>query len=1368
MSVFLINIMGCLRRSCLAAILGFYLFSSSTSQAATGRIVSIEPSEFTAGRSEIVTVTIQNTGAAAEFLVLYADSICNPFNGVPPGWTIRPLKFADLNFFSDYNPFLPAGAMYEATFEVTPPSVAGNGAFLWQLQEDGFLCFNPILDKREQVVTVSPLASVPSTLISPVAGIFRVTGKENPDCAGIAGQWTFCQHQTDLHSVGKGIADADETFAWDMNLWRGTDVDADKSKAVFATAPGKVVKWAGLHVPGAVSGAVLIEHTQGGRIWWSGYLHMKEITVTENELVTASSLLGNISNICACGAIPNHLHFAAYQGANTPGGLLSRNVSFLQRDEAAPPSITRISPNPVTGSELPKTITIEGADFLNKPTVSLRWTFPPLPPTGGYIVPDAQVTFVSSTQVQVSIKTTTAADTWTVQVTNPDGQTSRPFTFAVLAPAPVVTVTSPNGRETWPSGVSQRIVWSVIGDTTLINNFHISYSLDAGASYLNDIGTVSESMRAISWTPSLAISSTTQLRVRVQARDSNNAILGQDISDASFTIGPVANPSGLTIITHGFQPIFLGFPAWPPDMANEIVRTKSGGKVVVLNFDSGESDVITGSGTENELASFGETVLVLNWAGKSHKTLPDFSTSEPGWREAAGDFLANYLLGTGLIRQVKEHGIPIHFIGHSFGTVVNSEAIRRLGAYGVQVDQMTTLDPHDQDQEGIPDAKDYNTVGIADHPHDEPLVTVWSNVDFADNYWEDNNATATNIRDNFYHPDTGLSIQLPNGHAIPGAANRDLTAETGYFAGQVSEINSLGPLFDSKPDGARTLALGINAWYGSYPHSRVHEFYYRTINDVLELDGTANQALQDSRSWYRGLPATAQGFALTGLHRLNSINFGALGMTSPSTDYNKPQPTLKANETVFNGDFRFTTGDKLSGNLPGYDDSDGPNVVPGDAGHGSVAELHDDKFDGIDPNQSFKHRPVFFPPEAAYLAFEINIRKSNVGDFLSLEGPGGSSLYWTFDLSNALPGWRMVRIKVPETFRAQWGSFTLRVEHKGLCCNDATVWVDNFQIITTSTATDHFELHATSNMVGNGLVTSEPAQFTYAAGESVTLTATASDGYFLQSWTGVDSASGDQAQVIMSGPRTVTANFSQAQANTSCGCPTEYLNQCATVAALPTHKEGLIAKAARLAAAASAIDLTLIRRFRDEVLAKTPQGQSIRDKYYQNSLEMLHHLAADADLRTKAVQAVVSLQPVMKDLLDGSGKQAMMRDQTSAFNGFVQKLDAVAGVQLKSAIQGELARIGPLENLEGKTGTESRQRVLGLPLQITNPKINATGAIEFTVTGELSAKLRVEFSEDLIKWTALDLAPINQLPAVLRDERPVSANQRYYRVIIVP
>ncbi len=137
--------------------------------------------------------------------------------------------------------------------------------------------------------------------------------------------WAFCKHRR-RHS--RGVAAADDTRAWDLNLARY----ADAGKPVYPVAPGRVVRYGGDVAPGAGSMAgVLVEHTTaGGERWWSGYLHMRRdsIKVRLGQVVDVNTPLGVIGKT---GASNNHLHVAVYDGANSLGGLKSVDVAFRSR-----------------------------------------------------------------------------------------------------------------------------------------------------------------------------------------------------------------------------------------------------------------------------------------------------------------------------------------------------------------------------------------------------------------------------------------------------------------------------------------------------------------------------------------------------------------------------------------------------------------------------------------------------------------------------------------------------------------------------------------------------------------------------------------------------------------------------------------------------------------------------------------------------------------------------------------------------------------------------------------------------------------------------------------------------------------------------
>jgi hypothetical protein len=117
----------------------------------------------------------------------------------------------------------------------------------------------------------------------------------------------------------------------------------------------------------------------------------------------------------------------------------------------------------------------------------------------------------------------------------------------------------------------------------------------------------------------------------------------------------------------------------------------------------------------------------------------------------------------------------------------------------------------------------------------------------------------------------------------------------------------------------------------------------------------------------------------------------------------------------------------------------------------------------------------------------------------------------------------------------------------------------------------------------------------------------------------------------------------------------------------------------------------------------------------------------------------------------------------------IGKLNEVGGVGLRAALQTQVGQAGSLENLVGRTSAQARLTVLGIQIQITNPNINSTGGLEFTVTGVLPpGTFRAEYSDDLTKWTVLSLAPVTALPATVRDTQPLAARQRYYRVVVTP
>jgi len=239
--------------------------------------------------------------------------------------------------------------------------------------------------------------------------------------------------------------------------------------------------------------------------------------------------------------------------------------------------------------------------------------------------------------------------------------------------------------------------------------------------------------------------------------------------------------TGATIITHGFQPsnnqllssLGDGDSLRPLataitsriDAANGLAETAwlldydIPGEGLTGQFDLSQSNLPT----SGSLAQKGELILLFDWA-------PESNELSAGWGEAAGDALFSLLVGLRIVNPAlgPANSIPLHFIGHSFGTAVTSEAVERLAFFDVPVDQVTYLDPHDFDQAVVPvdGQQRLFTLGepqLVDGQHSDAGqnygATVWRNVAFTDVYYQTESAP------------------IPEGRPIPGAYNRLVNEE---------------------------------------------------------------------------------------------------------------------------------------------------------------------------------------------------------------------------------------------------------------------------------------------------------------------------------------------------------------------------------------------------------------------------------------------------------------------------------------------------------------------------------------------------------------------------------------------------------------
>jgi hypothetical protein len=206
--------------------------------------------------------------------------------------------------------------------------------------------------------------------------------------------------------------------------------DADCSSGTQAVAvvvaPGKPTNTA----PGSLAGPGPMLAGSTATLSWSASagatmyeVAVRDVTTSENGPIVIDAFTSATSY--SAGLLSGHKYRWDVQASNVAG--VSGFTSPLYFQVAYPaPAISGVSPNPVPVSAAAQTVLVNGSNFIDKPTVTLTWTGMP-----NYTVPASEITYVSQNQVKMSIKVGTTPDTWTVKITNPDGQSSNMVKFTV-------------------------------------------------------------------------------------------------------------------------------------------------------------------------------------------------------------------------------------------------------------------------------------------------------------------------------------------------------------------------------------------------------------------------------------------------------------------------------------------------------------------------------------------------------------------------------------------------------------------------------------------------------------------------------------------------------------------------------------------------------------------------------------------------------------------------------------------------------------------------------------------------------------------------------------------------------------------------
>ena len=496
-----------------------------------------------------------------------------------------------------------------------------------------------------------------------------------------------------------------------------------------------------------------------------------------------------------------------------------------------------------------------------------------------------------------------------------------------------------------------------------------------------------------------------------------------------FSSAPVENgkPFGsVTVLTHGFQlnpavdpnnlPSNLSSLASLPvlnnlffnvqggiaqfyEMAEYIAR--SGGDGVAAKYDkpSGKWLVFYDGVSGLQGIDLVTAALRPQMAGRPLVLLSDWydesDTPDSGFSEAAADALFSALvkLNQGLSNNI--FASPLHFIGHSRGTVVNSEIIQRLGTHvPTSLDiQMTSLDPHDFNQ---PSLDVFGILPWGDFK--DPDVTRWENVAYADNYYH------TLASMNALGLSSGV-VMTPNGRAV---SNADLNLK----------LNGLGGF--THDDGV----LGQFPLRAGGPHSRVWRWYGGTTNlDVTEFDKGSgeivyrrlidiNQAAIDGSGgfWYRPISLSTgtapsegigTGWFLAPQGGGHPASSGAAGTPVNWSNTEVTNQSGLAVPTVFNGDFEYGNLHRTLRDLsfalpevPGWSFHGGsfamafgaggllglPTDRIVDAGNGNHAARLDKQ------NNVITHNRFYVPTDMKYLRLDTWVKDAADGDRIFVRG----------------------------------------------------------------------------------------------------------------------------------------------------------------------------------------------------------------------------------------------------------------------------------------------------------------------------------------------------------------------------------------------
>ncbi|MDR3070024.1 MAG: hypothetical protein LBU38_03330, partial [Propionibacteriaceae bacterium] len=207
--------------------------------------------------------------------------------------------------------------------------------------------------------------------------------------------------------------------------------------------------------------------------------------------------------------------------------------------------------------------------------------------------------------------------------------------------------------------------------------------------------------------------------------------------------------------------------------------------------------------------------LVADWYSQS-------GISTQGFAEAAADALYASLVQLDNKVGGALQKAPMHIIGHSRGASIASEVAQRMGLYGwdQKADlQVTLLDVHDFYQRSL----DWGQ--LKNGELGDPDAVYWKNIDFLDNYYEQQASKNGHL----------LINTEPEKNWLFNPDGRSMLEQIGGYTYRVSTAN-INFSLDSLPGFDKNESL--KDLFTAGPHGRVQDWYFGTaILNAISTDG---------------------------------------------------------------------------------------------------------------------------------------------------------------------------------------------------------------------------------------------------------------------------------------------------------------------------------------------------------------------------------------------------------------------------------------------------------------------------------------------------------------------------------------------------